>query len=311
MMTGRTATLVSVFYFGTALTVQGAATGGDAGAWRAWATTARAASLAQTFVAVADDPAALFSNVAGLDQIPGVAAAFTYNHPYATVDDVTAANAVVAYNLSGRGFALGTVGLGIEYFKVGGIPEAGALGLTGREFSDVDTAISLGWGKGLGGEVVAGEEPNYYLGLAARMVSTNLHDYQDTGFGLDAGLLFRPVTSLRLGVSFVNLVAPNVELKKMGDVYPAAARVGAALALTSAGRLTSEVGIRKDGATEGGLGGELTFAKTVAVRAGYRLPAGVPAAGVGVSAGHYLFDFGWQPRALLGDSFFVTLGGRW
>jgi len=291
-----------------AATAFAAAAGGDAGAWLGLGGGARANALAHAFVALADDPSALFYNAAGLDQIPGIAAEFTYHYPYADVGDIAYANAAASYNLSGRGFALGTVGLGVNYFKAGRIPEAGPLGLTGRTFSDAETALTLGWGKALGGDVVAGEEPRYYLGLASRFISSKLYEYQDSGFGLDAGLLFRPLPAVGVGLSFANLVAPNIELKERGDLYAAAARLGAVVRLARAAAVTAEGRMDKDGTGDLAAAAEINIGKGLSGRFGYRYPGAGASAGLGVAVGAYRFDFGWRPNALLGDSFVATFG---
>jgi hypothetical protein len=288
-----------------------AAAGGEAGAWLGLGSGARAAGMANAFAAVADDPAALFFNAAGLDQIPGGRLELTYHYPYADVKDVAYASGALSYNMSGRGFSLGTFAAGVNYFKASGIPEAGPLGLTGRTFSDYESALVLGWGKGLGGNVVAGEEPRYNLGVALKIISTKIYDYQDGGFGLDAGLLFRPAPATRVGLAFANVVAPNVELKAIRDVYPATARVGAAVDFAPGFLATAEARVRKDGDLGAAAGGEGVLAGVVALRAGYRYPENAPTAGLGVTAGNYRFDLGWRPHAELGDSYVATAGLGW
>jgi len=288
-----------------------AAGGGYAGAWLGLGAGARAAAMGNAFAAVADDASALFFNPAGLDQVPGGRAEFTYHYPFSEVKDVTYATGAVSYNMSGRGFALGTFAAGVNYFKASGIPEAGGLGLTGRTFSDYESAIKLGWGKGLGGEVVAGEEPKYYLGIALKVITTKIYEYQDGGFGVDAGFLFTPLPATRVAVALDNLVAPNVELKSIRDVYPATVRLGAAVDLPANIVATAEGRVRKDGDLGAAAGGEAVIAKVLALRAGYRYPENMPSAGLGVAAGNYRFDLCWRPHRELGDSYVATAGIGW
>lgn len=288
-----------------------AAGGGSSGAWLGLGAGARAAAMGNAFAAVADDPSALFFNSAGLDQIPGGRVEFTYHYPFADVKDVAYAAGAVSYNMSGRGFALGTFAAGVNYFKASGIPEASGLGLTGRTFSDYESALTLGWGKGLGGQVVAGEEPRYYLGVALKVISTKVYEYQDGGFGADAGFMFKPLPATRVGIALDNLVAPNIELKTTRDVYPAAARVAAAVDLPANVTATAEGRFRKDGDAGVAAGGEVTIAKVLALRAGYRYPEDMPAAGLGVAARNYHFDLCWRPHRELGDSYVATVGVGW
>ncbi len=288
-----------------------AAGGGAAGAWLDLGGGARAAAMANAFAALADDPSALFFNPAGLDQIPGVQAQLTYHRPYGRVADISYANAALSYNMSGRGFALGTFGAGVNYFRAGGIPEAGALGLTGRTFSDYEMALVLGWGKALGGNVVAGEEPRYHFGLAAKIISTKIYEYADGGFGLDAGFLFRPFPPVRVGVAFANVVAPNIELLNIRDIYPATARLAAAYDFAPGFVATVEGRVRKDGDTGVAVGGEAALGRSIVLRGGYRYPEKMPAAGLGVKVSRYGFDFCWRPHRDLGDSLVATVAAAW
>ncbi len=285
--------------------------GGAAGAWLGLGGGARAAAMGDAFVAVADDASALFYNPAGLDQVPGANAELTYRQPFAAFDDLAYANGVLAYNMSGRGFALGTFAAGVNYFKSWGMPETGGFGPTGRTFSDYEMAMSLGWGKALGGNVVAGEEPSYYFGLAAKIISTKIYTYADGGFGVDGGLLLRPLPPLRLGFGFANVVAPNIELIELRDAYPMTARVGAAYTLAPGVVATAEGRVRKDGDAGAAAGTEIRLGRTLTARAGYRYPEAIPAAGLGVVVGKYSFDFCWRPGGDLGDSYIATAGAAW
>ena len=283
------------------------ASGGDAGAWLGLGGGARAAALANTYVAVADEPSAAFFNAAGLQQLTGGRAEFTYHYPYADVKDIAYANAAAAYNLAGRGYELGTVALGAQYFRAWGIPEAGDLGLTGRTFSDYELNLVVAWGKGLGADVAAGEGPRYNLGLAMKMVSSKIYEYQDSGFGLDVGFLLRPLPAVRVGLALANVIAPHIELVATRDVYPATATVGAAYDLFPGGVATAEGRFRKDGDAAFGVGAEATIARVFAVRGGYEYPDNQPAAGVGLRMSKYGADFTWRPNGDLGDSYIATV----
>jgi hypothetical protein len=97
-----------------------AAAGGEAGAGMGFGSGSRAAAMANAFAAVADDPTALFFNPAGLDQIPGGRVELTYHYPYAEIEDVAYASGVLSYNMSGRGFALGTFARRRGFWRPGG-----------------------------------------------------------------------------------------------------------------------------------------------------------------------------------------------
>lgn len=283
--------------------------GGEAGAWMGLGGGARPAALGNAFAALADDPSAVFYNPAGLDQREGAALELTFQYPFSDVEDIYYANGAAAYSLAGRGYSLGTFAAGINYFKASGIEEAGPLGLTGRTFSDYEMALDLAWGKGLGGNVVAGDPPHYYFGLAAKVVSTKVYDYSDGGFGVDAGFLFRPLPAIRVGVSLTNIIAPNIELVDTRDSYPATARVAAAYDFSRNFLATFETRVRKDGDAGVAVGGEAAIKNLLALRGGYEYPANRPAAGMGVRfGGRNRFDFTWRPHEGLGDSYIATAG---
>jgi len=307
--TMRWVAAVSLLAAGAAAGAQ--AGGGAAGAWLGLGGGARAAAMANAMAAVADDASALFFNPAGLDQVPGTRVELTYHYPYSEFKDLAYANGALSYNMSGRGYSLGTVAAGVNYFKASGIPAADDMGPTGRTFSDYEMAFSLGWGKGLGGDVAAGEEPKYYLGLAAKVVSSRIYEYQDGGFGLDAGIMLHPLAPVRVGLAFDDIVAPNIEFIETGDVYPATARVGASYAFTPAILAVAEGRVRKDGDAGVAFAGEVKVAKVLALRAGYRYPEARPAAGAGVAVGKYGFDFCWKPGGDLGSSLVATAAVAW
>jgi hypothetical protein len=294
---------------GTAFVQAGAArTGGDAGAFADLGAGARAAALENAFVSVADDAWTVFYNPAGMDQVPGGQVQFTYYRPFPEVSGVNYAGLAATKSFSGAGFAIGTVGLGVQYFKVSGIEETGAEGLTGNTFSDYEMTLRFGWAKGFGGSLATGRPPTYYFGMAAKVVSTKVYEYSDGGFGLDLGFLLKPAGPLNVGFAVENVVSPQITLKEHGDSYPVRGRAGFAYGAGGYGVAAAEIRVDDDSDYEFAVAGEVRPVKMFAFRGGYEAVYKTWAAGIGVKVGSILADFAYRPHDELGDSYIVTIG---
>jgi hypothetical protein len=283
-------------------------TGGDAGAFGYLGAGARATALEGAFASVADDAWAMFYNPAGMDQVPGGQVQFTYYNPFSEVEGINYAGLAATKSFTGAGFALGTVGLGVQYFRVSGIEETGAAGLTGNTFSDYEMVLRFGWAKGFGGSLATGRPPSYYFGLSAKVISTKVYEYSDGGFGLDVGFLLKPTGPLKVGFAIENVVSPQITLVEHGDSYPVRGRAGFAYDLAGYGVVTTEVRADDDGDYEFAVAGETRPVKMLALRGGYEAVYKTWAAGIGVSVSSILADFAYRPHDELGDSYIVTVG---
>jgi len=299
---------LSAFLVLSATPVWAARTGGDAGAFADMDAGARAIALEGAFVSVADDAWTIFYNPGGADQVPGTQVQFMYYRPFSEVDGINYAGLAATRSFSGAGFALGTVGLGVQYFKASGIEETGGAGLTGNTFSDYEMALRFGWSKGFGGSLATGRPPTYYFGLSAKVISTKVYEYSDGGFGLDIGFLLKPVKSARIGFALENVVSPQITLIEHGDNYPVRCRAGFAYGVGGYGLATAETRVDDDGDYEFAVGGEARPVKMLAFRGGYEAVYKTWAAGLGVSVSSVLADFAYRPHDELGDSYIVTVG---
>jgi hypothetical protein len=294
---------------GAAFVQAGAArTGGDAGAFEDLGAGARATALENAFVSVADDAWTVFYNPAGMDQVPGGQVQFTYYRPFPEVSGVNYAGLAATKSFGGAGFAIGTVGLGVQYFKVSGIEETSAEGLTGNTFSDYDMTLRFGWAKGFGGSLATGRPPNYYFGLSAKVVSTKVYEYSDGGFGLDVGFLLKPTELLKVGFAIENVVSPQITLVEHGDSYPVRGRAGFAYNAGDYGVATAEIRVDDDSDYEFAVAGEVRPANMFAFRGGYEVVYKTWAAGIGTKISSILADFAYRPHDELGDSYIVTVG---
>ncbi len=281
--------------------------GGTPGAFLELGSGARPVAI-NAYTAVADDASTIFYNPGGMDLITGTEVRLTYNHPYSTVDDITSASVALVNSLSGVGFSLGAVGLGINYFKVGGLYRATEGGLTGENFSDYEMEAVFGWGKGFGGSLATGARPTFYFGMGMKLVQSKVYDYTDKGFGIDLGAVIVPLEPLRISLVFDNVVSPNIELVSVKETYPFRGTLGTSYDIVDMFVLSGEGRVRGDGDYEIGFGGEFDFKDTVFIRGGYEAVYSTYAFGAGFKYDKYAADFTYKPHEDLGATYIATVG---
>ncbi len=149
----------------------------------------RAAGMGSTFIAVADDPSAVYWNPAGLAQINTLTMSSMHTD---WLEEISYTNLVVA-----QPFRRSTWGLSVNYINVGMIEEttlsdpAG----TGRIFNPADYIFSASYAEKL--------TPDLYYGMNAKYMNENLDGDVVQGVALDFGLL-AGFGSLRLGCNARN-----------------------------------------------------------------------------------------------------------
>lgn len=281
--------------------------GGTPGAFLELGSGARPAAI-NAYSAVADDASTIFYNPGGLDFITGTEVRFTYNRPYSGVDGITSGSVAIVNSLSGVAFSLGAVGLGVNYFKVGGLNRATESGPTGETFSDYEMEAVFGWGKGFGGSLATGARPTLYFGLGMKLIQSKVYDYTDKGFGIDMGMIITPVEPVRISLVFDNVVSPNIELVSTKETYPFRGTLGASYDIVEMFVLSGEGRVRGDGDYEIGFGGEFDFKDMVFIRGGYEVMYSVYAFGAGFKYDKYAADFTYKPHEDLGATYIATVG---
>ena len=280
--------------------------GGDAGTLSGWGLGARAEALGRAYTALADDASSTYWNPAGLAALSKTEAAFAYGVPFADVEDVTIGDAVVAKPLlysmgeeAGGAGSLGTLAAALAYRGVGGIVEADENGPTGRTFTDADVELNLAYAHTLG---AAGA-----FGLTLKNITRDVGDYSDSGFGLDVGGRYEPVSGLTAGVVVRNVIAPNFRLKTYKDAPPLTLELGAAYDVFGYATPCVTFEITREGFYDGGLGLEITPVKYVAIRGGYYAGDETPRGGVGLRLGDFGFDYAMRIGGSLGDSYVASV----
>jgi hypothetical protein len=152
---------------------------------------ARPAALAGSFVAVTNDPNALFYNPASLSTLdnPGGSIGF-FKH----LLDIN--SGYVAYSQAIED--IGAFGAGIVYTNYGSFTETDDLGNTIGDFNASDFAVTIGYSNTL--------QENLYYGASAKFIYSSIAGYRSTGIAGDLGILYViPESRVTLGASIRNI----------------------------------------------------------------------------------------------------------
>ena len=289
-MTLRLISVLSVILISLNLTIA-QTTGGNWGAWLESASDARNTALGHANVGLADDVWASRANPSGLGQMLEGQASFTYARPFADFSDISFGSIGLAKPLVAGSFTPGTFALNISYFYAGGIPEAYYGGTTGRTFSDSDMEIILAWGKGFGEDFETKKPNDFFVGTSFKIYSQKVGDYHAKAFGMDIGILQKPIPELSWGINLRNLVPPGTRFIELGDLAPTAFVGGVSARLFSMFTLTGEGSVDTDLIYDGAAGLEFKIANMFALRGGYRMSDEAPSFGAGVRTGKISLDY--------------------
>ena len=152
--------------------------------------SARAQGMGSAFVGVADDSSALFWNPAGLGGLTNMALALHHDSWLAGILEETA---VMDLPMGG----LGGFGASVSYVDYGSLPGYDVNGTQTSDYSANRYGFGLGWGKEFMSDLSAG------VSLKGSMQAVDGTNYNDIAANL--GLLWRPITDLRVGLAYSNL----------------------------------------------------------------------------------------------------------
>lgn len=153
---------------------------------------ARAAGMGSAFVAVADDPSAIFWNAAGLARQKGHSASFDHTNWFAGI----------GYNFGSVAFNMGDLGVIGASFIASDVDEMNVTSITepngtGESFSVTDMAFSIAWALNL--------TDNFSIGFNPKVVYQGIWKMSDFAFAVDFGVLYNtPFDGITLGMSITN-----------------------------------------------------------------------------------------------------------
>lgn len=257
---------------------------------------ARPTGMAEAFSGLADDVHALAYNPAGL--------AFLRRRELGLVHNAYAPGIRHEWAGYAHPTTWGTFGLSANMLYVSDFESYDAFDRPSGKTSAADAAYQLAYAASL--------TENWALGIAAKHVSSRLHETSAAAYAADAGLLWRPLPRLRLGVS---LLDTGSGLRHLSDTasLPTTLRAGASWSpfdprdFRHAFTLAFDMEKRRDesGRVAGAL--EMWYENTLALRVGGRSQ---PASGTGLTLGLGLYLFRDENRGCeLGfDYAFVAAG---
>lgn len=260
---------------------------------------ARAFGLGRAFVALADDPSAIFWNPAGLEYAPRIS--FSLFHTPLVVSGAS-------YDFVGFLYPtlqFGTIGIGYSRVGVGDINVV-------TEYNQVLQGVSADYDFS---EIYIAYAKKIWYGVTPGITfkvqrqSFSYTNQVTSAFGLDAGLMYRPefdspfLRNLSFGFHFQNLVKPQLKLGANTDTlaYQLTFGVMKSLPIGQSGKLNILLDYAQ-GEFEGGVihaGGEYVFRDMGTVRAGF--DQGTPAFGAGVRYKFVDIDYAFGNLSTEGD----------
>lgn len=288
---------VKFLLIGTILTAAGAlshAAGKTTAEFLKLGAGARAGALGGAYSSVADDPSALYWNPAALTQAQGHQATFMHAlYIESSFFDYLA----YSHSLEDRG----TLGIGVQYFSAGSIPQTDETGSETGSFTPNDMAVSLGYG--LKFDSLAGLS----LGANAKFIQSKIIDSANTG-AMDLGLLSPSLINekLKFGFSLSNL-GGKMEFGTVSESLPLIIRFGSSLKILDSWTASLDVEAPQSDKTSLGLGTECRISlgeNSLAVR------LGVNSKTMGEIGGltGFAFGLGWKTQALSVDYAIAPLG---
>jgi hypothetical protein len=225
---------------------------------------ARQTATGASFIAVADDPSAIYYNPAGLAQLETPQAVLVHNKYFEDIAQQWFAAALPTER--------GTFGLALNYLSIPPFPSYSAANARTGSVSAYDLAANFAYA---GRRALDNDSFEAVLyGVNARYLTQNLDTENAYGYGLDAGLLLKHNNKrLTLAAAVDNLYASEIKFISEGFKQPRTLKAGAAYRLTPAAdnKLVLSLGANfpEYGTASAALGVEDVFMDLFALRAGY------------------------------------------
>ena len=195
---------------------------------------ARALGMGSSFVSIADDATAVYWNPAGLAQIRRRAFAMMYSDSFGTAQGGFLSKGLVEYNFVGYVQGVEGIGsVGVSWIRLGvddipqttfvdvngngrlgdfldkdgdGIKDPGELYIDRPEvagyFSNVDSALFISFARQV--------HPYLSVGGTLKLLRQSLFENHGNGFGLDFGLMLKPVNGFHIGAMLADATGTQI-----------------------------------------------------------------------------------------------------
>lgn len=189
--------------------------GGLPGAFLNYGNAPRSLALGKAFTGVADDPQAGYFNPGGLFQLNANEVIAAHSQLYG------ARMEYIGYALPTR--ELGTFAISILNHGAEGLDSRTPDNQRYKSFAAAENAFLASYCY----------NPWHFLGfgVTAKLITQNIAQYSDVGFGIDAGVLARNLGPVSLGLAAHNILQPTLSLGSIPDVYPRLLRAGVGIRL--------------------------------------------------------------------------------
>ncbi|MDD5492659.1 MAG: hypothetical protein PHV60_08280 [bacterium] len=297
--------------------------GGRPGAFLSYGAGARSLAMGKTFVGIADDASTTYWNPAGLAtlQKPEITALYASMYEktgYSFVSGVYPLRSTGSWKLEAGSknenqeassiqpsafSSFGTVGLAIVNLSSRGFQLRDEYNYELGEGGVSETAAIVSYGMKLAEclRLEAESFKNISLGVNLKIVNQNVNTKSDTGYGIDAGVLYKGNDSdiqhsafslqrINIGLCIQNLVAPKLTLIEDTDKYPLSATLGFSYRFFNNNLLTAmDLNKIENRQMKVHLGTEYVLARLFSIRAG--LDETEATFGMGVKWQNYSLDY--------------------
>jgi hypothetical protein len=261
---------------------------------------ARACAMGEAFTAVANDASAVNWNPAGIGDCD---LQFMAMHTEWLLDTR------FEYLSGAIPLNFGTIGFYGIYLTSGDIEGRDEYGTPTDSYNNSDIALGIGYGRKFG--------MGFLFGFGMKFIQEKIEQNSGTGFGLDAGCVYKMPIGLNLGVAVQNL-GTAIRLIEEDTKLPMTFRVGVSYTreIGQFGRIMPAFDLVIDNGVKENLGLEFVILNKFALRGGYRigLNQGCLTAGTGIS--HSLgkmnlqIDYAYTGLSDLGMGHRISLGFR-
>ncbi len=266
----------------------------------------RAIGMGGAFVALGDDPSALYYNPAALRSNRYFGVMVNHIQLFSGFSDAS-------YDFLGLVYptmSYGSVGLGFMTAGTGGIREFDYFSRELGEISYRESQAILGYGFDLPWQFFG----KYTLGTNIKVLLQRVGDYSDTGTGLDFGFLYKPsmIEGFTIGANLQDIVGAETKLVAVSEKVYRTIMLGAGYTrrFDNGSALNLAVQLDMPEYDDSGVraGAEFIFKNTLSVRVGF--DSEQITAGIGVLWHGYQVDYGYFSRAEAGSSHPISLSAR-
>lgn len=271
-------------------------------------TNARAIGMGEAYSSVTDGSESIYWNPAGLSRVD--------RRSFSLMHAIYLQQIVYDFASYAQRFGeLGVLCLGVQYLNAGTIDRTDRLGSSAGTYNPYDLAVSIGWSRlfhDIGGE-------DFMFGISGKYIRSQVIESAAAG-AVDTGLLWTPDEKYYFSLSMHNM-GTSLKFRKESDGLPFRLTVGSSYKFFESLLLSADINFPNDNHIYAAFGTE--YRKSIsknfwlAGRAGYNtkklqdLPGYSSfAVGSGIGWKNYSLDLSWQPFGLLGNSYLISLSGK-